>query len=324
MQLSELKKRMKGVTVVQATPFNTDDSLDLEGMRANTRWLVDHTAGKDFIFTPIGSMGEFYAMSSEECKAVIKMVVEEVKGKNVVMPGVGRAGTLETIRMCQYAQSVGADGAQVILPYYLIPEEEGMYLHYKQLAESVDSNFGIEIYNNPGVSGSWIKPHLMKRLSKIPNIIAVKENTGNILDFYAEQRAVDPEDTVILCGSGKPMFSFVALYGCPGFISSMGNFAPDFVYSAYEAAVVRDFDKLTEIVNRTQLYYDFLTKINVKHGPHTGIPGLGGKLTMKTAMVKAAMDMVGLRGGIPRLPLIPLDEEDKAELRDVLKTMGII
>ena len=126
MQLSDLKKAMKGVVIVQVTPFNKDGSLDLEGIRANTRWLLERTQGKDFIFTPIGSTGEFATMSDDECKAVIKMVVEEVKGRNPVIPGAGRAGTLETIRMCQYAQSVGADGAQVVLPYYHTPEEEGL------------------------------------------------------------------------------------------------------------------------------------------------------------------------------------------------------
>ncbi len=114
MQLNDLKKAMRGVVIVQPTPFNKDGSLDLEGMRANTRWLLEHTAGKDFIFTPVGSTGEFYAMSDDECKAVTKMVVEEVKGKNVILAGTGRAGTPETIKMCQYAESVGADGVQVI------------------------------------------------------------------------------------------------------------------------------------------------------------------------------------------------------------------
>ena len=122
MELSELKKHMKGVSVVQTTPFNANGSVDMEGMRANTRWLAEQAAGKDFIFTPVGSTGEFYAMSEDECKAVIKMVVEETAGRAVVMAGAARAGTQATIKMCQYAQSVGADGVQVILPYYHIPE----------------------------------------------------------------------------------------------------------------------------------------------------------------------------------------------------------
>ena len=323
MELNELKEHMKGVVVVQTTPFNRDGSLDLEGMRANTRWLAEQSAGKDFIFTPTGSTGEFYAMSPEECKAVIKMVVEETNGKAVVMAGAARAGTLETIKMCQYAQSVGADGVQVVLPYYHIPEEEGMYLHYKKLAESVDSNFGITVYNNPAVSGSWIKPALMKKLSKLPNIIAVKENTPDIRAYYAMRRAIDPEDTAIFCGLGEVMFSFEALCGCPGFVSGMANFAPDLPYSLFEAAATKDFGKLSEIVNSMEPYFSFIDRARENHGPNTGIPGAqAGGMTIR--VIKAAMDIIGLRGGEVRLPLISINEEEKAELRNILKAGKII
>ena len=318
MQLNDLKKAMKGVVIVQATPFNKDGSLDLEGMRANTRWLLEYTAGKEFIFTPMGSTGEFYAVSDDERKAVIKMVVEEVKGENVVLAGAAQAGTRETIKMCQYAESIGADGVQVVLPYYLIPTEEGMYQHYKEVAESI--NIGIMVYNNPPVSGSWIKPPLMARLSKIPNIIALKENTPSIESYYAMQRAIDPNDMAILCGLGEQMFSFEALYGCAGFVSGMANFAPDVSYSIYKAAAARDFGKLAELINSRAPYSDFMAKVIANHGPDTAILGLYGGYMIYAAM-KASMDIVGLRGGEVRLPLVGLNEEEKAELRDILKTM---
>jgi len=326
MQLSELKKCMKGVMVVQTTPFNADGSLDLEGMRANVRWLIEYATGKDFIFTPVASTGEFASMSDDECKTVIKLVVEEVNGRAPVMAGGARPGTLETIKMCQYAQSVGADGAFVCLPYYYTPQEEGMYLHYKQIAESVDSNFGIMIYNNPHTSGSWIKPPLMKRLSKIPNIIAVKEDTTVIRGYYEQRRAVDPEDAVILCGQAELMFSFEALYGCPGFVSEVPNFMPALSYSLYEAAVARDFDKLSEIAISIEPYSNFKRRMGESHGPHTGILGeFGGTAgSMIIGTCKAAMDIIGLRGGEPRLPLVGLNTEEKAELSSIIKALKIV
>ena len=320
MQLSDLRKAMKGVDIVQTTPFNKDGSLDLEGMRANTRWLLERTAGKDFIFTPLGSTGEFYAMSDDERKAVLKMVVEEVKGKNVVMPGAAQAGTRETIKMCQYAESVGADGVQVILPYYVVPTEEGMYQHYKQIAESI--NIGIMVYNFPAVSGSWIKPHLMAKLSKIPNIIAVKENTSSIMSYYAERKAVDPGDTAIFCGLGELMFSFEALYGCPGFVTGMANFAPDVSYSVYEAGAARDFNKVAELISSMAPYASFMGKVAANHGPHTGVGVEGGWMSL--AVLKASMDIVGLRGGEVRLPLVSLSEQEKDELRSILRTMRLL
>ena len=175
MKLEELKKKLKGVIIVNTTSFNKDGSLDLTGFRANLRWLLKRTEGKDFIFNPLGSTGEFYAMSDDECKAVIKTTVEEVNGKLPVFAGVGRPGTKETIKMCQYAESVGVNGVQVILPYYFIPTEEGAYLHYKKIADSI--KIAVMVYNNPAPTGCWIKPPLMAKIAKIDNVIACKENT---------------------------------------------------------------------------------------------------------------------------------------------------
>jgi len=221
--------------------------------------------------------------------------------------------------MCQYAESVGADAAMVILPPGS-PTEENMYQHYKQIAESI--NIGLMVYNSPW-AGSWIKPALMAKLSKIPNIIAIKENTPYIMSYYAMQSAVDPNDAPILCGAGEQMFSFEALYGCPGFISDIANYAPDVSYSVYEAAIARDFNKLTELVDSIAPIYSFIDKVTANHGPHTGT---GGALAgyMYIGVDKAVMDIVGLRGGEVRLPLVGLNEEEKAELRSILRTMRLL
>jgi len=324
-QLSDLKKAMRGVIVPQVTPFNADGSLDLEGMRGNVRWLIERAKGKDFILYPLGSAGEFYAMSDEECKAVMNMVTEETSGRVPVMPGTGRPGTVETIKMCQYAQSVGADGATIILPYYVVPQEESMYLHYKQIAESMDGNFGIMIYNNPMVSGSWIKPPLMKRISQIPNIIAVKENTTSFADFYRMLKTVNSEDAIIFATS-ELMFSFGALYGCRGFTTGIANFAPDLLYSLYEAATVKDFDKLSEISRLVEPYLNFIGKMTKNHGPHTAASDAAGGMAggMSASVYKVAMDIIGLRGGDVRLPRCGINEEEKAELASILKDMGVV
>ncbi len=334
MQLDELKKAMKGVVCVQITPFNKDGSLDLEGMRANTHWLLERMSGKDFIFVPEGSNGEVYAQSEDEWKAVIKMVVEEVNGRNPVIAGAGQAGTQETIKRCQYAESVGADGALVVLPYYIAPGEEGMYQHYKQVAKSTGKDFGIMVYNNTSVSGSWVRPPLMARLAKIPNIIAVKENTSSIISFRLMQKAVEP-DAVVLCGRAEEIFPFEAPFGCLGFISFVANFAPELAYSVYEAAVAKDFNKVDELASSFSPFFkdpqivscmppgsSFTAKLAANHGPSTSVTG--GVIFMQFALIKAAMDIVGLRGGEVRLPLVGLNDEEKAELRGRLKEMGVL
>jgi len=222
--------------------------------------------------------------------------------------------------MCQYAESVGADGVQVILPYYMVPTEEGMYQHFKQVAESV--NIGIMIYNFPAPTGSWIKPHLMARLSKIPNIIAVKENTASVFSYYAERKAVDPKDTVILCGLGELLYIFEARYGCPGLVSGVANFAPELSYAVYEAVTAGDDNKVDEIMDSMAPFSIFGGKVAANHNPHTGIGLTGGSMGFST--LKAAMDILGLRGGEARLPLLGLTDEEKAELKDVLKAMKLL
>ena len=331
MKFDELKKAMKGVFCVQMTPFNKDGSLDLEGMRFNTRWLLDHMPGKDFVFVPEGSNGEFFVQSEDEWKAVIKMVVAEVNGKNPVIAGAGQAGTQETIKRCKYAQSVGADGVMVVLPYYVPPEEEGVYQHYKQITESVD--IGVVLYNNSLVSGCWVSPPLMAKLAKIPNFIAVKENTSSVISFHLMQKAVEP-DAVVLCGRGEEVFPFVAPFGCPGFVSFLANFAPELSYSVYEAAIAKDFDKVATIVNTFAPFFkdsevvrcmppgsSFTAKMSASHGPSIG---LRGGASMQFAEMKAVMDMLGLRGGEVRLPLTGLTKEEKDELRNVVKAMGLL
>ncbi|MEW6142200.1 MAG: dihydrodipicolinate synthase family protein [Chloroflexota bacterium] len=324
MQLSELRKAMKGVFIVLVTPFSDDGSVDLQGMRANVRWLLEHAKGKDVAIVPSGSTGEFYTLSDEEDKAVIKMVVEEVNGKLPVIAGTARAGTEETIKICQYAESVGADGVQVVLPYYHIAEEEGIFQHFKRIAEAI--KIGVIIYNNPGPTGSWIKPPLMTKLSKIPNIVGVKENTPDVRAFNKIQRSVDSKNTAILCGLGEHLFSFEAVYDCPGFVSSAANFAPDLSYSIYQAAMARDFNHLRDLVTKMFPYFDFISTVNENHGPHVGIPGAaaGQAGYMYIGLVKAAMDLLGLRGGKVRLPLLDINDKERDELKAILRKMDLV
>jgi 4-hydroxy-tetrahydrodipicolinate synthase len=327
MNIKELKNRMKGIVVVQTTPFNEDGSVDLQGMRANTQWLAEFAEGKDVILVPLGSTGEFYAMSEEERKAVIRAVVEEVGGRSLVFAGAGAAGTPEAVRLCQYAESAGADGAQIVVPYYHIPEEEGMYLHYKTISENVGPDFGIMVYNNPITSGSWVPPPLMKKISKLPKVVALKENMLDIWLYHAMYSAIDPEDTVVMTGSGEIAASYLAVYGCPGFITMIANFAPDISYAVYEAILARDLEKAARICkSRCEPFDVFLGKLQKKHGPHTGVRSYWGGVEgfMYLGALKAAMDIVGLRGGEVRLPLVGLDSEEKEELKDVLRAIGVI
>jgi 4-hydroxy-tetrahydrodipicolinate synthase len=322
MNMKELLGRVRGVDIVLITPFHQDGSLDLEGLAENVAFILERTQGKDFVLTPVGSTGEFYALSEAEHKEAIRVVVEAVGGRLPVFAGTAQAATPQTIAMSRYAQEAGADGVQIVLPYYHIPTEEGMYQHYKSVAEAVD--IGIKIYNNPAVSGSWIPPHLMARLSEIENIIAVKENTPHVMQYLQMRSALDPEKIALLCGLGEMMYSFEVLHGCMGFVTWVANFAPELSYEVYQAGESRDMDRLREAIIKIAPLWDFLAEVTAAH-PNTGmmpVPHTGA--TMYVSVAKAAMDKVGLHGGPPRLPMTELNDAEKDRLGEVLEEVGLL
>ena len=331
MSPEELKQKMRGVFCVQMTPFKQDGSLDLEGMRSNTRWLLQCAEGRDFIFVPEGSNGEFFVQSEDEWKAVVEMVVEEVNGRHPVIAGTAQAGTQETIKRSKFAQSVGADGALVVLPYYIPPEEEGMYRHYRAIAESVD--IGVILYNNSLVSGCWARPPLVARLAEIPNFVAVKENTSSVISFRMMQKAVEP-NAVVLCGRGEEIYPFVARFGCPGFVSFLSNFMPGMSLDMYGAAVAGDFETVDAIHARLAPFFkdreivqalppgtSFTARLSASHGPSSGV---SGGASMQFAAMKAAMDTVGLHGGSVRLPLLDITDEEREALRGILRELELV
>ena len=161
----------------------------------------------------------------------------------------------------------------------------------------------------------------MAKLSKIPNIIAAKENTPSIASYYAMRKAVDPKDAAIISGLAEFFYSMQSLYGSPGFVSGLANFAPELSYSVYEAATAKDFGKVADIVGFIDPFSRFNGKVTANHGPHTGSGADGG--IMGFAVLKAAMDIVGLRGGEVRLPLVGLTDKEKAELKEIMVKMNI-
>ncbi|MEM0505185.1 MAG: dihydrodipicolinate synthase family protein [Sulfolobales archaeon] len=308
---------MKGaVLVVQMTPFTRDDEVDVEGLRENTRYLISVSRGRPLALVPCGSNGEFYAMKEDEIKKVIKVVVDEAGGKVPVIAGTGAAGTKIAVELSKYSQDVGADGVQVVLPYYHVPDEEGMYLHYKKIAEAVD--IGVMIYNNPSVSKAYVRPTLMRKLAEIPNIVGVKENTPFIDVFYQQVKAVGHKIPIVQ-GRGEWWYAATLPYGARGFVSGLANFMPEFSLELLKAGSEGDWKKVHELIRRLEPLDEFIAKMREKYGPSTSVlqpPYTTSYIYMSVR--KAAMDLIGLRGGRMRLPLVDLKDEDKAELEKVL------
>jgi len=315
---------MRGaVLVVQMTPFTRGEDVDFDGLRENTRYLVEVARGGPLALVPCGSNGEFYAMSEEEIKRVIKVVVDEANGKVPVIAGTGAAGTKVAVELSKYAQDVGADGVQVVLPYYHIPTEEGMYLHFKSIAESVD--VGVMIYNNPSVSKCYIGPKLMRRIvNDVPNIVGIKENTPLLDTFQQQVKAVGSKVPVVQ-GRGERWYALTAPLGARGFVSGLANFMPEFSLELLKAGNEGNYSKVFQLIRKLEPLDEFIARMTEKYGPHTAVmqpPYTTSYIYMSVR--KAAMNILGLRGGYMRLPLINLRDEDVNELRKILiEEMGL-
>jgi len=309
--------RKGAVLVVQLTPFKENGKLDIEGLKENTRFLVEKGSGKGLVLVPTGSTGEHYAMLDDERKEVIKTVVDMANGKVPVIAGTGHSGTLPTIEYSKYAQDVGADGVMVVLPYYHVPEEEGLYQHYAKISEAID--IGVLIYNNADVSKIYIKPGLMKRIvENIPNIIGVKENTPYIATLYEHIKTVG-DKVPILQGRGEWWFAATVFLGVRGYISGYANFMPEICLDLLKAGLNGDFPKIKEIMKKLDPYEEFITEMCKKYGPSSTIlPYPYVSSYMIYAVMKSTMDMLGLKGGRMRLPLLDLKEEDKKELEKIV------
>ena len=326
MTAEEFKNNLKGVVPVQLCPYTREGEVDIEGIKENTKFIVDFAkdGNKDVVLFTNGNTTEFYANSVEEQKNIIKTVVDTVGGVIPVITGVSQASARLTIEMAKYAEEVGADCAILLPPYVHTASKEGVYQYYKIVAESV--NIGIMLYSHPGFGGTMLPPDLIARLAKIENIVAFKDCTLNVAD-YAFNSLIDPGDMILINGNAEISYVGSAAYGVKyrGFASApIANFAPRLSYDIYEAVEAENFKKAYEALKKILPLENFIAKVTSSRQP---IPGWVSVSNMYISIGKTAMNLVGLRGGTynrEQLPSEELTDEEKKELKGVLKEIGVI
>lgn len=318
----EMRERMKAAAVVLATPTNSDGSIDYPGLRANTEFLIERARGRRLVLVPTGSTGEAYAISDADRLKVIETVVETSNGRLPVVAGTAKAGTALTIELSKAAEKAGADGVQIVLPYYHVPSEEGLYRHFAQIADAL--NIGVMIYNNVLVSKLWMPPAVVARCSEHPNIVADKESAADVVQWKAVRDAVDPAKMTILCGPGDLLFAFEAVFGCQGLVTWTGNFAPELSLDLLEAAHACDFAKVREAVAKVGPFYEFVGVCARNRGRDPWmLPGYtAGHIYV--GMMKAALEMVGLAGGPVLGPGDELTESERVQLHGLLVQAGVL
>ncbi len=286
-----------GSGVALITPFNNKNEINFEKLR---ELLEFHIANKTDAVIVTGTTGESSTMTDEEKLAVIKFSVETVNKRIPVIAGTGSNNTKHAVEMSIKAQELGADGLLVVTPYYNKGNENGIYNHYKLIAESVD--IPVILYNVPGRTGVNLSINLLKKLAQIKNIIAIKEASGNI--SYAAEIAREVPELDIYSGNDDMTVPLLSLGG-KGVISVSANIIPETVHNMTYAFFERDNDTARELQLK---YNDLVNALFIEVNP---VP------------VKEAMNFLGYNVGECRLPLGEMSEENKNTLHRIIEKHGV-
>jgi 4-hydroxy-tetrahydrodipicolinate synthase len=287
-----------GCGTALVTPFKKDGSLDEKTLRSLVRRQV--AAGIDFL-VPCGTTGESPTLSHQEKRRVVEIALEE-RGRARVLAGAGGNNTAETIALAREYEAMGVDGILSVTPYYNKPTQDGLYQHYRAIANAV--KLPIIVYNVPGRTGVNVEPVTLGRMAEIDNIIGVKEASGNIGQMSSVFRYV-PEDFTVLSGDDAITLPLCALGG-RGVISVVSNQIPKEMTQLANAAAHGDLNTARALHRR----YLPLMEINfVESNP---IP------------VKAAMAIMGLLEPVWRLPLVPPTSASQQKIERVLQELHLV
>ena len=288
-----------GVGTALITPFQKNGSVDEAAMARLVRRQID--AGVHFV-SPCGTTGESPTLDRREKVRVVEIVMREADGRVPVLAGAGGYDTHEVIEQVRDVEALGADGILSVAPYYNKPSQEGLYQHYKAIAES--TRLPIVLYNVPGRTGVNIEVRTVARLAAIPNIVGIKEASGNVVQMSEIVGAV-PED-FLLVGGDDPLTVAVMAIGGRGIISVASNEAPAEMVQIVELAEQGDF------AAARKLHTWLLPLAQVNFIEANPIP------------VKAAMAAMGLIEEVYRLPLVPPSAASREKIMRVLQDLKML
>ncbi len=288
----------EGAFVAIVTPFK-EGRVDETALRDLIEYQI---AGGVSGIVPCGTTGESATLSHEEHDQVIAIAVEACKGKVPVLAGTGSNSTREAVELTQHAQKAGADGSLQITPYYNKPSQEGLYGHFKSVAAETD--LPIILYNVPGRTSINMLPDTVARLSKIKNVVGIKEASGS-LQAISEIIDLCADEFSVLSGDDALLWPILAVGG-KGVISVTANILPGKVADLCKAAATGDIDRARA------LHYELRDINDILFIDTNPVP------------VKSAVHFMGKIEGEVRPPLAPLSDSHRESLRAVLRKHGLI
>ncbi|MEJ2136273.1 MAG: 4-hydroxy-tetrahydrodipicolinate synthase [Desulfofustis sp.] len=292
-------ERFHGALTALVTPF-IDGKLDEKGLVDLIEFQIENGIHG---IVPCGTTGESATLAFDEHKRVIDLTVKTVNGRVPVVAGTGANNTLEAIELTESAKDSGADAVLSVAPYYNKPSQEGLYLHFKTIAEAVD--IPVILYNVPGRTVIHILPETVARLAHIDNIIGIKEACGS-LEQISDVIRFCPDDFILLSGDDFTSMP-TALIGGKGVISVISNVDPAGMARMMEAALSGNLDKANEE------HYRLFTMMKLMFKSPSPGPA------------KKALEMLGrIQDGSPRLPMTPADDQTTQALVEEMSRLGML
>jgi 4-hydroxy-tetrahydrodipicolinate synthase len=292
--------KLRGCGSALVTPFKSDTSVDEEALRALVAWQVE--SGIDFL-VPCGTTGETPTLSHDEWLRVIDVTVEVASGRVPIVAGATSNSTRDAVEKAKEASSrPGVDAILTASPYYNKPTQEGQYRHFKSIAESIDKP--IILYNVPGRTGANLEPATLARLAEVPNIVGVKEASGNISQVADVIHAV-PQHFLVLSGDDALTLPVISLGGI-GVISVASNEIPHEMAEMTRAALNNDWD------TARRLHHKYLPLMQANFIESNPLP------------VKAVLSMMGRLEEVYRLPLLPMRRDTRSRLQKIATESGVV
>lgn len=293
--------QLQGIIPPVVTPMQPDQSIDLEGLKRVIDYQIAHGVHGIFV---LGTTGEFYALDEAEKQRVVATAVAHVNGRRPVFAGTGAETTREVIRLTQMAERERVQGVSVITPYFIKPTQSELFDHFRRIADS--TSLPVVLYNNPATCGGLsIEPDTVARLAEIPNIVGIKDSSGDLQNTIEIIRNTPRGRFAVL--NGRDTLILAALmFGAQGAIPASGNIAPELCVGIYENFIKGDIEAAKALQAR-------LHPIRMAMTLGTG-----------NGAIKEAMALLGRSAGPNRDPISPFSSEKREKLRQILERAGVL
>ncbi len=293
-----MNNRFGGIVVPVVTPFSKTGNLDLGALTIILEYLLGH--GVHGIM-PLGSQGEFYALSASEKRIIIDTVIKCISNRTLVIVHVGEIATQACIDLAKYAEAAGADAIAVITPFFINPSQKELLDHYMQICAAV--SVPVFAYNNPDRSGVYIGTKTVANLArKVTNFVGIKDSSGDIKQTAAYVQ-IPKEGFYTFIGRDSLIFDGL-MVGVVGAVASTANVVPNLVLSLYRAFQMGDYDRARQLQSNLSMLREAFS------------------LGTFPCVVKDAMNLLGLPAGEPRKPVQSLLSPQKAELAAILTSVN--